>query len=138
MIRELEEKDYDVIEENIKEENIIFYKKPLEKHQNVFIYEKNTEKAAFIIYVAFEKDRAEIEYIYVFEKFRRQGIAQRLIEFCLEHITNLGCKSVTLEVRIKNDKAIKLYEKLGFKHSYIRHNYYKNGDDASLMIREMG
>jgi len=137
MIREFEEKDYLLIEEIIRDENIIFYMKPLEKHQNVFVYETNDNLTGFIIYTAFENDRAEIEYIHVLEDYRRQGIAVKLLEFCIENILSLGCKSITLEVRTNNNEAIKLYEKLGFKHSHIRSNYYSNGDDASLMIREM-
>lgn len=45
---------------------------------------------------------------------------------------------MSLEVRVSNESAIKLYEKFGFKNVGIRKNYYQdNFEDAYLMVREM-
>ena len=50
----------------------------------------------------------------------------------------MGYANINLEVRISNQKAIKLYEKCGFKIVAIRKNYYQdNHEDAYLMIKEM-
>ena len=50
-------------------------------------------------------------------------------------LENILKKDVTLEVRIDNIPAIKLYEKCGFKKIAIRQNYY-NGIDGILMERK--
>lgn len=45
-----------------------------------------------------------------------------------------GAVRMTLEVRVSNDSAIRLYERLGFKEEGIRRHYYTdNNEDASIM-----
>lgn len=44
-------------------------------------------------------------------------------------------KDITLEVRIDNLPALKLYEKYQFKQVAIRKGYY-NGVDGILMVRQ--
>ncbi len=47
------------------------------------------------------------------------------------------CEAITLEVRVSNVKAIKLYESYGFKKEAIRKDYYlDNHEDAYLMMKE--
>lgn len=81
-------------------------------------------------------DRAEINYIYTVEKARRKNIATKLFDFMVEKCKELNCKNITLEVRESNNSAISFYEKMGFKKSAIRENYYKN-ENGILMIKEM-
>ena len=63
---------------------------------------------------------------------RKKGIASKLMDMMI----NDDVKNITLEVNVKNQDAIKLYEKYGFKIVSVREKYYGN-DDAYLMIREM-
>ena len=72
-------------------------------------------------------DRMEINYIFVKDNYRNQGIAYKLIKSIMNDY-----KSITLEVSVDNTYAIKLYESLGFKVIGIREKYY-NGIDAYLM-----
>jgi len=53
----------------------------------------------------------------------------------LENLLTLrgDCKFAILEVREKNNRAIRLYEKFGFKAILKRHRYYKNGETALVM-----
>ena len=45
-----------------------------------------------------------------------------------------GVEAFTLEVRVSNTPAIKLYEKLGFVNQGIRKNFYQNPvEDAIVM-----
>ena len=47
-----------------------------------------------------------------------------------------GCETMSLEVRISNQKAISLYESLGFETKAIRKGYYQdNHEDAYLMVK---
>jgi len=77
-------------------------------------------------------DEGYITNIAVRAGCRRRGIASGLLlEFFDE---NGGVNKVTLEVRVSNLPAIKLYERFGFKIVSARKNYYKNPDeDAYLM-----
>ena len=60
-----------------------------------------------------------------------------LLSFYLELAKMSGVKNVSLEVRASNNVAISLYEKNGFKFSHKREKYYKNGEDALVLIKEL-
>ncbi len=45
---------------------------------------------------------------------------------------------LTLEVRVSNNYAIKIYEQIGFKVGTIRKKYYENNEDALLMVLDLG
>lgn len=106
------------------------YKVTKNAFNEVYAYILNDEVLGFIDYsVIYE--RAEINYIFVKEKYRHQGIASKLMQFMLDKI-DVG--SITLEVSVENIYAIKLYEKYGFKKVFIRDGYY-NGIDGILMLK---
>lgn len=88
---------------------------------------------AFIAYSIYY-DRAEIDYIYVCDNYRKRGYASKLLEFVINKVNTLD--NITLEVNVTNIKAIRLYEKYGFKIATKREKYYGK-DDAYLMIRKM-
>ena len=44
---------------------------------------------------------------------------------------------ITLEVRVSNIKAQKLYSKFDFINFTTKPNYYENGEDALVMGRNM-
>jgi ribosomal-protein-alanine N-acetyltransferase len=68
---------------------------------------------------------------------RRRGIASRLLERLFELTREDGRRGYTLEVRISNDAAIDLYEKLGFERRGLRRGYYTdNREDALIMWRD--
>ena len=49
-------------------------------------------------------------------------------------VKTISGKHITLEVASRNTTAIHLYEKLNFQKISIRKNYYRNGDDAIIMV----
>jgi ribosomal-protein-alanine N-acetyltransferase len=68
---------------------------------------------------------------------RRQGIASALFDRLFEVTGNDGRRGYTLEVRISNEAAIKLYERLGFQSRGVRRGYYTdNREDALIMWRD--
>jgi [ribosomal protein S18]-alanine N-acetyltransferase len=68
---------------------------------------------------------------------RRRGIATRLMERLFEVTSGDGGRGYTLEVRVSNDAAIKLYEGLGFKARGVRRGYYTdNREDALIMWKD--
>jgi len=62
-----------------------------------------------------EKDEYLIAHLAVDAGFRRQGIAQALLEKAERDAHALKLKKLVLEVEIGNDKAISLYHKAGFE-----------------------
>ena len=69
--------------------------------------------------------------------FRRRGIASTLLERLFEVTASDPRRGYTLEVRVSNTEAIRLYERLGFESRGIRRGYYTdNREDALIMWRE--
>jgi len=70
-------------------------------------------------------------------KHRRKRIAAGLLERLFEATAGEGRRGYTLEVRMSNDVAIKLYEQAGFKPRGVRRGYYTdNREDALIMWRD--
>ena len=82
-------------------------------------------------------DAWHVMNIAVDPEFRRRGIATALLERLFEQTDDGSRRGYTLEVRVSNDGAIKLYERLGFEARGIRRGYYTdNREDALIMWRE--
>ena len=131
MIRNVEEKDYEILTQLAKEifqTNISFN----EEFNYKKVYEIDNKIIGFIDY-SIIYDRAEINYIWVSSDYQRKGYATSLLNDMLnglEHVLN-----VTLEVNETNIRAINFYEKNGFKTVSKREKYYKDGHDAYLMMK---
>jgi ribosomal-protein-alanine N-acetyltransferase len=68
---------------------------------------------------------------------QRRGIATALLERLFEVTRDDERRGYTLEVRVSNEDAIGLYEKLGFEARGIRRGYYTdNREDALIMWRD--
>lgn len=69
--------------------------------------------------------------------WRRQGIASALLERLLADTSGDSERGHTLEVRVSNLAAIRLYERFGFRSRGIRRGYYTdNREDALVMWRD--
>lgn len=100
----------------------------------IYVKEINGEVVAYVdLWIAYEN--AEIANIAVKKEFLHQGIASELMQYCLQKIQQSKCENFTLEVRVSNMNAIKLYEKFGFQTVSKRKKYYADGEDAYLMVQ---
>ncbi|MEW5721599.1 MAG: ribosomal protein S18-alanine N-acetyltransferase [Thermodesulfobacteriota bacterium] len=71
--------------------------------------------------------------------YRRQGLATLLLEYLFEYGRERGVTEVFLEVRPSNAAAQALYDRLGFRVTGRRRNYYaEDKEDAILMGRRLG
>lgn len=95
-----------------------------------------TEKTAIVGFVAGSVKencgelRGHISGIAVDAAFRRRGIATALLKRCEEAFRREGFKRISLEVRLSNSAARRLYEKFGFKPAFVVRRYYADGEDA--------
>jgi RimJ/RimL family protein N-acetyltransferase len=53
---------------------------------------------------------------------RGQGIGERLLRACLSKALTKGITRIELEARADNQRAIKLYERVGFRHEAVKRN----------------
>lgn len=79
-------------------------------------------------------EEADITNVAVDEKYRKKGIARRMLTSLMEEGKTQGILRYTLEVRKSNEAALHLYETLGFENVGIRKGFYaKPLEDAVIM-----
>ena len=85
----------------------------------------------------FQGDQAHITEIAVRESLRGQGIGELLLIGTVRAAYEQGLEEVTLEARVSNFIAQRLYDKYGFNEVGIRKNYYAdNREDAVIMTTD--
>ena len=83
-------------------------------------------------------DEAEVQLIATAEMYRRCGRGGKVMEDLLYEAARRGVRRVFLEVRVSNAPAMMLYLKHGFRGVYARARYYADGEDAIVMVKELG
>jgi ribosomal-protein-alanine N-acetyltransferase len=79
-------------------------------------------------------DEAHVTTFAVDPAWRRRGIGDRLLIALLDAAVQRGARDATLEVRVSNVGARRLYEKFGFRPVGVRPRYYSDdGEDALVM-----
>jgi [ribosomal protein S18]-alanine N-acetyltransferase len=82
-------------------------------------------------------DEAHITTFAVHPAWRRQRMGERLLLAILDIAIARGAREATLEVRLSNLPARRLYEKYGFRPVGLRPRYYSdNNEDALIMTTE--
>jgi [ribosomal protein S18]-alanine N-acetyltransferase len=82
-------------------------------------------------------DEAHITTIAVRPGLRHRGLGEMLMINLAEASATAGAARMTLEVRVSNREAQKLYEKFTFKEEGVRRRYYSdNNEDALIMWSE--
>ncbi len=85
----------------------------------------------------FVYDEAHLGNIAVRPELRRRGVATSLMQRLLREAEARSVRRMTLEVRVSNIEAIKIYRRFGFKAISIRRGYYvDNREDAFVMLRQ--
>lgn len=77
---------------------------------------------------------AHITTLNVASEFRRQGVGKTLLEWV--RFNYLHYKYISLEVAVDNNNAIMLYEKAGYYIVTEVDDYYDEGENAYVMVRQ--
>jgi ribosomal-protein-alanine N-acetyltransferase len=72
--------------------------------------------------------------IAVRNSFKNQGIGARMLIHVIDSAIALNASVVTLEVRVSNTVAQRLYRAYGFKPAGIRHKYYTDNNENALIM----
>ena len=133
--------------ERIMEIESVTFKAPWKRDE--MLYEFNENKFAHLAVITVDNyivgfydywvtfDSATIAQIAIDPRYQRQHLASSLMEELLKDAKAKKVRTITLEVRKNNEKAVNLYQKYGFKTSLIKDKYYSNGDDALYMTKEL-
>ena len=82
-------------------------------------------------------DEFHLTAVAVHPKYRRRGLATKIISNLFIKAIQANCTKSTLEVQSDNSKAIALYDSIGFITAGSRPKYYKNGADALIQWRSL-
>ena len=100
-------------------------------------YDTDTDRLVAYLIISRYVDAWHVMNVAVAPDYRGRGIATRLLERLFELTAGDGRRGYTLEVRVSNRSAIRLYEKLGFKARGVRRGYYTdNREDAVIMWKD--
>jgi ribosomal-protein-alanine N-acetyltransferase len=100
-------------------------------------FEAERGKLVGYLIVARYVDAWHIMNIAVDPPYQRRGIATILLERLFERTAADSRRGYTLEVRVSNTGATKLYERLGFQARGVRRGYYTdNHEDALIMWKD--
>jgi ribosomal-protein-alanine N-acetyltransferase len=82
-------------------------------------------------------DAWHVMNVAVHDDYRGQGVATQLLNRLFELTAGDDRRGYTLEVRVSNAAAIRLYERLGFVARGVRRGYYTdNREDALIMWKD--
>jgi len=82
------------------------------------------------------EDSYEFTKMAVDKNFRRKGIAEAITYASFRKAKELGAKRVILYSNTKNAGAIKLYEKIGFRHVQVENDVYKRANVKMVIDME--
>ncbi|MHA2026835.1 MAG: ribosomal protein S18-alanine N-acetyltransferase [Candidatus Thorarchaeota archaeon] len=81
--------------------------------------------------------KGHIVSVAVIRTLREKGIGKALISAAMEGMSGYGADEFFLEVRKTNEAAVAVYEKLGYSVRRVLRGYYRDGEDAYLMVKQV-
>ncbi len=107
-----------------------------ELDSNFLTFLKIVDQDKIVGYIGFSNVFGEVEIInfLIIEAYQRMGLGQAVFDYMIKSIGDY--ESITLEVKVNNQKGINFYLKNGFKEVSKRKNYYKDGSDALIYKKE--
>ena len=103
---------------------------------SLLVCEVENEIVGYICYWLIA-DEMQILNLATAPQFRRKGVAAQLMTRAFSCCPPEQLSSVWLEVRAANRAAITLYQHYGFNKSGIRKAYYRDGEDAIVMVKTL-
>jgi ribosomal-protein-alanine N-acetyltransferase len=80
--------------------------------------------------------KGHIVSVAVLGTVRLKGVGTALIKAAMVGMRDYGASEFFLEVRKSNEAAVIVYEKLGYDIRRVLRGYYRDGEDAYLMVKK--
>lgn len=97
----------------------------------IFVAIDDKQIAGYVLVIMYAKS-ARIYSLGVDLSYRGKGYGKKLCEYAIDLAIKMKKKSISLEVRSSNQKAIDLYSSLGFVLQKILPSYYGNEDGIKM------
>ncbi|MCI8409140.1 MAG: ribosomal protein S18-alanine N-acetyltransferase [Lachnospiraceae bacterium] len=109
----------------------------LSKEENIYIVAEDKEQILGYCGIWGVAGEGQITNVAVKKEYQGKGIATSLFCDVLKKGETKELHVYTLEVRVSNNRAIHLYEKMGFVSAGVRKNFYElPTEDAVIMWKE--
>ena len=114
-----------------------FFESELDAESRMHLVARKEGKVIGYVFAMWFFDEMHVNKIAVAEFARRQGIANTLMQHCLDFAREHSISTISLEVRQSNSGAQAFYESLEFEPKYVRPRYYPDGEAAVVMVRQL-
>lgn len=102
------------------------------QNQTLYVARRNGAVIGFVIFFTWQTNGPasvpskvlDLDAIAIDESYRHQGIGRMIMEDIREIAKELGCNDIQLSVYPQNEKAVRFYEKCGFKVRNVRYQMY--------------
>ncbi|TXD50350.1 MULTISPECIES: GNAT family N-acetyltransferase [unclassified Polaribacter] len=102
--------------------------KYLEQGSSIFLAHYEDQVVGTISLIPVNEHTYEILKLGVVDGFKGLGIGRKLMQICIDICVEKNVKIITLESSSKLENALKLYEKLGFKHIEVVDAHFESAD----------
>ncbi len=79
-------------------------------------------------------DEGHVSTVAVDPRWQGRGVATLLLLATLPEAIGRGVRSLTLEVRVSNQRAQRLYQRFGFAPAGVRKNYYADSNEDAIIM----
>lgn len=116
------------------------YEKYIDEGDTFFIAEIDGKPAGYISIVdcAYFGRVCRLHFLAVIVEYQNKGIGSKLMEHFEEQAKKRGYERIIVNVYGNNTRAIKFYEKNGYKHWFTIPYRYEEGIDAYVMCKDLG
>ncbi|HJH28619.1 MAG TPA: ribosomal-protein-alanine N-acetyltransferase [Methanosarcinaceae archaeon] len=121
-------------QEAFSDHNPLVYINFYEMNMNGFLVAiDDNEIVGFVVGYQLNENEGRIFSLAVKDEYQSRGIGTKLIYAILKVFYGNLIQYASLEVRISNTRAQKLYNKVGFVSCWIEKKYYFDGEDGIIM-----
>lgn len=117
------------------------YERYIAEGTTFFIANVNGKPAGYISIVNCNylgNECCRLHFLAVLAEYQSKGVGTKLIEHFENQAKNRGYDRIIVNVYGDNQRAIKFYEKQGYKHWFTTPYRYENGIDAYVMFKDIG
>ncbi|MFQ6013131.1 MAG: GNAT family N-acetyltransferase [Thermoplasmata archaeon] len=95
------------------------------------------EVVAFVAGIVSAPGKARVLMLAVREDLRGRGMGTALMEEFTQRCRTRGLRSIELEVRKSNHRALEFYKRLGYTVRYLLPRFYTDGEDGYKLWRPL-
>ncbi len=115
-----------------KAEDLVYFIENKDLAQVAVLVENREIIGFYIIVLLFEE--AQIVQLAIKKAYQGLAYAKVLLQDIMGFTKEQGCEKLTLEVRVSNCKAQRLYQQFGFKQWAVRKDYYVAPQEDALLL----